>query len=461
MPPVFDAWRSGAVALDVALATRASAAELGRRRDTRLAALLDAALRDSPFYRERMAARRGGAPVLADFPALSKDTLMRHFDAWCTDPQVHLRDVQAFVRDSANIAQPFLGRYAVWESSGSSGVPAIFLQDAQALAVNDALEGLRRPARALWSTLLDPWQLGERMVFVGATGGHFASTVAVERLRRLNPLHARALATVSLMQPLGAIVDALNRLVPTVIATYPSVALILARERADGRLRAAPHALWTGGENMSCGERRVIEAGMGCPVVASYGASEFLALACECAHGSLHLNSDWAVLEPVDARGLPVAPGGACATTLLTNLANHAQPLIRYDIGDRVSFSAVACRCGSSLPVIAVDGRCDDTLHLGAGPGPRISVVALALSTVLEDEAGLFDFQLRQTGPCELLLATPRSGPDQTRLLRRARDALQAFLADLGAPPIVIHCRSAEPALRGRSGKTPRVMAQV
>ena len=41
----------------------------------------------------------------------------------------------------------------------------------------------------------------------------------------------------------------------------------------------------------------------GCPVANSYGASEFLSLASECAEGSLHLNSDWAILESVDSNG--------------------------------------------------------------------------------------------------------------------------------------------------------------
>ena len=53
----------------------------------------------------------------------------------------HLR---AFIADSERIGEPYLERYVVWESSGSSGVPAIFVQDAHCMAINDALESLRR-----------------------------------------------------------------------------------------------------------------------------------------------------------------------------------------------------------------------------------------------------------------------------------------------------------------------------
>jgi hypothetical protein len=39
-----------------------------------------------------------------------------------------------FTADPSRIADPYLGRYVVWESSGSSGEPGIFVQDAAAMA---------------------------------------------------------------------------------------------------------------------------------------------------------------------------------------------------------------------------------------------------------------------------------------------------------------------------------------
>ena len=126
--------------------------------------------------------------------------------------------------------------------------------------------------------------------------------------------------------------------------------MLLAEERIAGRLRIAPSEIWTGGETLSPAMREFVQRAFGCPVANSYGASEFLSLACECAHGALHLNSDWAILEPVDAQGRAVPAGETGATTLLTNLANHVQPLIRYDLGDRVTCSGrlrlrlAACR---------------------------------------------------------------------------------------------------------------------
>ncbi len=98
----------------------------------------------------------------------------------------------------------------------------------------------------------------------------------------------------------------------------------------------------------------------GCVVRNSYGASEFLSIAWDCGAGRLHVNGDWVLLEPVDAQLRPVAPGTASHTTLLTNLVNRVQPLIRYDLGDAITVHPDRCRCGCPLPTIEVDGRHDD-----------------------------------------------------------------------------------------------------
>jgi hypothetical protein len=139
----------------------------------------------------------------------------------------------------------------------------------------------------------------------GAAGDAQTAVVSLQRLRRINPAIARALRLVSFLQPTPALVDELNTFEPTIPATYPSAAVMLAEERQAGRLRFAPAEVWTGRETLSAAMRAYIADVFGCVVVNRHGASEFLTLACECRCGCLHLNSDWAVLEAVDADGRP------------------------------------------------------------------------------------------------------------------------------------------------------------
>ena len=168
----------------------------------------------------------------------------------------------------------------------------------------------------------------ERIAFVGAIGGHFASTVSIERLRRLNPALSGRLRSISFLQPRRRHGGGTER---------------VRADRSSPPIRAPrccwPRSAWPGG--CECIAARGVDRrrrpvarrsansckrAFDCPVTNSYGASEFLSLACECEHGHLHLNSDWAILEPVDAQGRAVPPGETGATTLLTNLANHVQP---------------------------------------------------------------------------------------------------------------------------------------
>lgn len=458
MQTTFDPWSASAAFAEVSIATCASAAARNARRARRLAALFEAAAQRSPRYQRVFAGRNPARTHLTDLPIAHKSELMGDFAGWVTDPALQLDELRRFIASPANIAQSFLGRYTVWESSGSTGEPAVFVQDAMAMGVYDALEALRRPVLRPLQPWLDPWGLAERTVFVGATGGHFASTVSVERLRRLQPWLAQRLCGLSFLQPIDALCRELESHQPTVLATYPSAAVLLAEKQRAGQLHLHLRELWTGGETLSPAARAFVQQTFSCPVSESYGASEFLSLAFECRHGSLHLNSDWAILEPVDAQGRAVPPGHAGATTLLTNLANHVQPLIRYDLGDQVTVLSTPCACGSCLPVIEVSGRYDDTLVLSGGAGKTpIKIVPLAVSTVLE-EAGLFDFQLLQQTRRELLLQSSLQGEGASLALSAAGKQLQAFLREQGARDVRVHCRSGVAAQHGRSGKIRRVI---
>lgn len=446
MPSCVDLWLTGSDALDAMVAGLGTRGALAERRHRRVAALLEAAARGSPFYRRRL---RGATPgSLESIEPVRKRELMQNFEAWPTDRRLRLQDLRAFVADASKIGQAYDGEFMVWQSSGSSGEPGIFVQDARAMAVYDALEACRRPQR-WW----DPWYFGARIAFIGATGGHFASTVTAQRLRRLNPAMAANLRCVSFLQPTAALVEQLNQLAPTVVSTYPTVAVLLVQEAAAGRLRIAPSEVWTGGETLTPGMRRLVERQFGCKVINSYGASEFLALAAQCRLGALHLNSDWAILEPVDEHLRPVPPGVAGHTTLLTNLANHVQPIVRYDLGDRVLVHRHPCPCGSPLPVIDVQGRCDDMLVLRAAhDGAPVRLLPLALTTVLEDDAGVFDFQLVQVAPDALRLNV---GVGEAAM---AQAALLAFLREQGLAHVRVSASRGGERVRGRTGKLQRVV---
>ena len=461
MSAVFDPLRLSLVSMDVTAAHRGTPAGIVQRQQTRLAALLKSTLRGSRLYRALWPTGTTPATALDQLPMVTRAQLMANFDDWVTDPQLHLEALRAFTADPAHIGTPWLGRYMVWESSGTSGQPGIFVQDDQAMAVYDALEALRRspPPKPLMSSWFDPLGLQERTAFIGAIDGHFASTVSVRRLCAINPWLAKNTRSFSLLDPLPTLVQALNAFAPTSIATYPTAAALLADEAARGTLHIRPREIWTGGEYLAPGVRAHITRHLGGAVRNSYGASEFLAMAWECAQGELHVNADWVILEPVDEQLRPVPAGQPSSSVLLTHLANHVQPLVRYDLGDQVSLQPGRCSCGSPLPVLRVQGRHDEPLVMSGRAGESVTLLPLALSTVLEENAGVFDFYLRQIDACTLELHLPLQGDDGHRALARCSAALKAFASAMGLDTLQVHGKLGSSAPLGRSGKACRIVA--
>lgn len=429
------------------------------RNRARFVALLQFARCAAPLY----AARCAGLPPSpavnpADLPPLSKRELMADLDASLTDRSLSAERVQRFAADPARIGELLDGRFAVWSSSGSTGAPALFVHDRGALAVYQALELFR------FRSLASPLQLaarllaGERYAMVAATGGHFAGVSSVEQLRRSAPWLAGSVRALSLLQPVDALVRELNQFAPTLLATYPTAAELLADEAEAGRLRLRLAELWLGGETLTAAVRTRLHTVFGCRVRNAYGASEFLSIAWDCGHGALHVNADWVLLEPVDAQMRPVAPGTASHTVLLTNLANRVQPLIRYDLGDSITVLPEPCPCGSVLPAIRVEGRHDDALLLARGRAlPPLRVPPLALTTVIEDEAQVRHFQVVQYGPAELQIRLQGEARGAAERLRRV---LQAYFLAQGVPRVTLRIVDAAPLASPRSGKLRRVLRQ-
>lgn len=446
MQPLADA----AMAWDIQCVTHAPAAWWQQRRDRRLAALLDHVRRHAGARASLPGDETPAMERLARWPVMHKRELMQRFDDWITVPSLRLADLRAFIAEPARIGELVDGRYAVWESSGSSGEPGIFVHDTAALQVYDLLEALRRPSRWLG---LGP------LAFVGATHGHFASVCTIERHRRQHPWLAPMLRSFSFLQPMASLCHELQGFAPRVLAAYPSMALALAEEAEAGRLQLRLASVWTGGETLTAALRETLERAFGAPVVNSYGASEFLSIAGACDHGALHLNADWVVLEPVDERHRPVPPGQFGHTTLLTNLANRVQPLVRYDLGDRVRIHPLPCPCGSALPVIEVEGRTDDCLLLDDLQGRRVRVPPLALVSVLENDAAVFDFQLVHCGRNRLRLDLGARAGEGERQWGRAQAALQGYLRAQGLGGVHLSHRCAVVRPAGRSGKSRRIVS--
>ncbi len=344
----------------------------------------------------------------------------------------------------------------------TTGVPALLVQDHRSLRILDLLRFVRMLPACLTPHTL--WQLrsrGVRSAIIYATGGHFGGVSLAEWQRRSRPILGKRSRIFSVQSPLPELVKELNAFGPAMVSAYATVLALLAAEQEAGRLCIQPALLFSTAESLALPIRTRIEQAFGCPVMEGYGASEVAAIALECRQKRLHVNADWVILEPVDETYQPVPPGQPSHTVLVTNLANRVQPIIRYDLGDSVTVVPEPCPCGSTLPVIRVEGRTDEILAFPLANGQTIHLLPLALSTVVEETAGVRRCQLIQKGPATLAvrLEAVTAGKEDV-VWQVVETRLHSYLTAQGLSTVTIE-RSSEPPQRDpHSGKFRHVWSE-
>ena len=123
------------LAWDVRRTSRGKPSIIAARQAKRLADLIEFTRTHSSFYRKLYA---NLTPPIIDkrhLPPVTKQELMANFDDWVTDTAVTKAGVDAFIADKTQVGDFYLGRYAVWTSSGVTGRHGIFVHDREALTV--------------------------------------------------------------------------------------------------------------------------------------------------------------------------------------------------------------------------------------------------------------------------------------------------------------------------------------
>jgi len=303
---------------------------------------------------------------------------------------------------------------------------------------------------------MNPLGLNKKIAFIGLLNGHYASVVSFLRCIAHVGNGNSQMRAFSIVLPIDQLIEQLNAFQPDIIATYPSMAAELASHVLSGQLHIAPSDMLLGGEMLGAKSRLEIQNSFECNVRNQYGASEFLPIAWECAYGHLHANSDWVILEPVDRNYRLVEDGDMPFTTLVSNLANYVQPIYRYDIGDRVIFNRERCSCCSSFPRIEVMGRNDDVIHLINNRGEYVSLLPLALTTLIE-QCGVYDFQLGQISAKKLILRLAGSHNYSIKQQKDCRAQLENYLINMGLTDISLAIEVVPYLKKSRSGKAQRI----
>jgi phenylacetate-coenzyme A ligase PaaK-like adenylate-forming protein len=210
----------------------------------------------------------------------------------------------------------------------------------------------------------------------------------------------------------------------------------------------------TTGEILTEAVRKRLVAAWGENILDIYGSTEAGLVGAECPQQRrMHLVDTLYIAEVVDEDNRPVPLDEFGEKVLLTVLFRQTQPLIRYELSDRIRLSSQRCPCGSSYQVIdGIQGRSWETLYLEGRNGEQVAVQPLVFDYVMEGIPA--DWQVvQEPNRLRVLLTNVRGALDEGSLL----DELRSKVEEAGAilPPTSLERVQAIPRTSG--GKAPLV----
>ncbi len=342
--------------------------ELRRRQWTAVQDMLHYVYGHNRFYRRRLH-ELGGSPEdfksWEDFerlPLLTKDDLREHADELLSDGW----DVSSLIRK---------------RTGGSTGVPVHVYRDLRASRMKTgvvmrhdewahfqvgvkkaALWGDVKPRTSLWHRVTDT--LYNRTIYL--------DTLEMDDCNMLDFAEAIRRTSTKLLFGHGH-------------SLYHFARFLRDRRVTDLKLKG----IISSAEMLPPGERRIVEEVFGNVVFDRYGCEEVGLIASECErHDGMHVAAEGVYVEILD--GTEEVPG----RVVVTDLLNHATPILRYEIGDMAMTKPGPCTCGRGLPRIGrVIGRTSDFLY--TPEGRQISGISL-LDTIIIHIAGFRRVQVVQ-----------------------------------------------------------------
>lgn len=325
-----------------------------------------------------VAAFAGAPSALAALPAMDKAQLMANFARYNT-AGITAEQVRTTLDSGDRI-----GGLTVGASTGTSGNQGLFV-------ISDA-ERFRWLGSILAKTMADLLWRKQRVAILLPRGtGLYDSASQIRRLQ---------LRFFDVTQGADAFRAELEAFDPTVIVAPPKVLRVMAEDAFKPR----PLRVFSAAETLDPIDRPVIEAAFGVPLGQIYMATEGL-LGVTCRHGRLHLAEDSVHFEFE-------AVGNGLVTPLISSFRRETQILARYRMNDLLRLDPTPCPCGTPLQAVSeIVGRMDDCFHLQGPGGAQMLTPDVLRNAVVMADRRITDFRLIQTGLHAVMLALPKTVP--------------------------------------------------
>lgn len=406
---------------------------------------------NSAFYQQLYK----GLPEWIDEPSMlpitSKTMLMERFNDWVTDSEVTIEKVRKFIEDLNLIAENFLDKYKAAITSGSTGTRGIFLLDERAMSVSFAMDIRLYRQTLTASDVAKILARGGQIAAIVETDCHSLSIILATLYRKSGKLLGRAIHILPVTMPLPELVSSLNKLSPAVLIGYAGTLAVLVGEQEAERLHIQPVLIEAVAEGLAETDYTRMAEVFNAKINNKYAATECPFIGHSCRYGWIHINADWVIIEPVDEYFRPAPAGIPSHTVLITNLANKIQPIIRYDLGDRILVKAEPCLCGNTMPAIRIYGRTADMLVFPGKGGKEVVIPALVFD--MDKILGIELSQIVQTTETSLSIRLkPAQEVNPESVWTTAESNIKRLLKENGLEHITVE-RSKELPVQSEGGK--------
>jgi len=290
-------------------------------REKKFRKILRYAYRKIPFYKEFYGSYGIKENMLDEIPinelpTINKNIMIDNFDKFFKDDKITKNKVEDFLNNNPNPTSLLYDKYHVIHSSGSTGTVGYYLYSEKEWDF----------IKAISTRMFSNFTLKrKKYAFIGAVDGHYAAiSLFLSPLNQPEKFFYKDYIVMDINKPVKTYLKKLNDFQPDNLTGYPYGIRSLAQFQNEGFLNIHPEVIVCGGEPLLKNVKLFLkEVWKDSEIVDSYATSESLAMGVsrEDLKG-MYIYDDAVYLEIKEDR------------TILTNLYNYTQPIIRYELTD-------------------------------------------------------------------------------------------------------------------------------
>ena len=297
-----------------------SKAEIKNLQEKKFRKLLFHAYDNSKFYRELYEEngikRKDLNDIkIKDLPLVNKKMIMENFDKIITKENLNRKKVEEFLESKEAPTNLYNNKYRIINTSGSTGRIGIFVYSAR------EWDFIKAVALRMFENFgLKP----KRYAYIGAVDGHYAGiSLFLSPINQFEEIFYEDYLIININKILSDYIDKLNHLNPHNITGYPSGVKMLAELQLKGKIDITPETVICGGEPLLENDIQIIKKAWNIKPLNYYASSESLMIGIKRPQdNNMYLMDDINYVEIKEDK------------TIITNLYNYTQPLIRYELSD-------------------------------------------------------------------------------------------------------------------------------